>query len=171
MALYFDAPASRPGRPGAARGFTLIELLVVIAIIAILAALLLPALAKAKSKAQQAQCASNLKQWGLAVAMYAGDNTERFPDNNDAPVGVAWLSASMNTNFYPGYLYKNKPGVGSGQRSKNDVVYCPTDVWRRAYEAGANVKTLIGYHWLPARIKDAAFEMYGLGQWFYRKTG
>ena len=75
---------------GSRQGFTLIELLVVIAIIAILAAILFPVFAKAREKARQTTCLSNMKQLGLGFVQYNQDYDEKFPDSQF--YGRGWAS-------------------------------------------------------------------------------
>ena len=99
------------------RGFTLIELLVVIAIIAILAAILFPVFAKAREKARQISCASNMKQIGLGFMQYSQDNDEVFPNDGTGQCGAHGWAGRIYPYVKSTAIYKcpddSKPPSGT----------------------------------------------------------
>jgi len=124
------------GRRSAGTGFTLIELLVVIAIIAILAAFLLPALAKAKAKAQVSVCLSNQKQLILAWTMYADDNQGNLVPNHDGGVtGLGqswvdgWLDFTVNNAENTNLLYLTTSKIAPYTAKNTGIYKCPGDIY------------------------------------------
>ena len=141
--------------PGIRRGFTLIELLVVIAIIAILAAILFPVFAQAREAARKSSCQSNLKQLGIAVAMYTQDYEGGFPLHYSLPPsytsGCYWFGCLNNDT-----VDKNA-GLLYPYLKNHQVQHCPSFRANPAYQTATGG---YGYNWIYL-ASDTVAGLYG----------
>jgi prepilin-type N-terminal cleavage/methylation domain-containing protein/prepilin-type processing-associated H-X9-DG protein len=132
--FHFEKSLTAPRPPHPTRralGFTLIELLLVIAIIGILSAILLPALARAKATAQRAACEGNLRQLGLAMEIYLGDNGGRFFSRCQPPTaaGQQWWFGWLASGAEGQRAFDLSTSVLFPYLHGSDVRLCPSPAW------------------------------------------
>jgi prepilin-type N-terminal cleavage/methylation domain-containing protein/prepilin-type processing-associated H-X9-DG protein len=142
-------------------GFTLIELLVVIAIIAILASMLLPALAKAKSKADGIKCMNNTKQLALAWILWAGDNEEKLLACQDGMPGRSnWISGNLDWDADDANrTYLDRSPLFKYIGNSYEVFKCPAD-------KGQVLATRDGVRARYPRIRSNSMsQVFGYGEW------
>jgi len=152
------------------RGFTLIELLVVVAIIAILAMILLPALTRAREKAREAKCRSNLQQWGKALQMYALDSGGYLPvryaynlddsDNILSPSEIATLTPLLpyaTSGATAAYYYRLGGGIWFvlQRMLRPEPDYIPADSFA-LNQCPSYTASNYGYGWNAAHLGDAS---------------
>jgi prepilin-type N-terminal cleavage/methylation domain-containing protein len=158
--MKVNTPCSYTRHPARSRGFTLIELLVVIAIIAILAALLLPALTRAKAKAQGIQCMNNHRQLCIAWRMYTDDNVDKLLYSSGStpafnPNVPSWCSGTMDysganrSNWDPAFDIMRSP-MWPYCGNNYAIFKCPSD---RSYvtvagERKPRVRSMVMNVWL-----------------------
>jgi prepilin-type N-terminal cleavage/methylation domain-containing protein/prepilin-type processing-associated H-X9-DG protein len=133
-------------QPVRRRGFTLIELLVVIAMIAILAAILFPVFAKAREKARQTACLSNMKQLAFGIIQYLQDNDEALPGpagyHHTLPAG--WVSVGDETLVTPTSPADVQDGAIYPYLKSRQVYVCPSDANKDTKRLSYSMNMLIG---------------------------
>jgi prepilin-type N-terminal cleavage/methylation domain-containing protein/prepilin-type processing-associated H-X9-DG protein len=167
------------GRAKSGRAFTLVELLVVIGIIAIMISILMPALTKARDKANAVKCASNMRQIFLACQMFAQENKDQLPrcafagddgaltgpDAEDIDKKVHWAMPSPGVvDFKVGALWK----YIQGEVARSEVIYCPSDngesVRYGTITSGSGARRNVSYSFNAASMGPTDRAM-SLGTW------